>query len=112
MARVFDAPMEQNEPIPAYKVVEMEGPFTREISQFDNKTKTIIKTEVSYENGYMVFFPKGHSHMYPSLDALRRAGFGEIVPLINMRLDGEINKDLPQKTIRQPIEKAIKGEDK
>lgn len=109
MARVFDAPTAQDGPIPAYKVVEMEGPFQTEISQFDEKSNQIVRQYVKHETGYMVFFPKGHSQMYYTLKALRNAGFGDVVPLINMaQNEAEVNKEHPAKTINQPIEKVSK----
>lgn len=104
--RVFDAPTPNEGPIPAYKIVEMEGPFHREVSVFDEKTRTIRKEAVKHDKGYMVFFPKGHSHMYYTLEALEKANFGEIVPLINMNVgETEVNKEHPVKTVRQPIER-------
>lgn len=104
--RVFDAPTHSEGPIPAYKIVEMEGPFHKEMSVFDEKTRTITKQAVKYDKGYMVFFPRGHSHMYYSLEALENAGFGEVVPLINMNLgEAEVNKEHPVKTIHQKIER-------
>ena len=102
---VFDAPVENDGPIPAYKIVEMEGPFTREISIFDEKSKQITKQQVQKEKGYMVFFPRGHSQMYYDLKALENAGFGEIVPLINMNLEAEVSKEHQPKNVRQPIER-------
>lgn len=104
--RVFDAPTQNDGPIPAYKIVEMEGPFIKEISIFDEKTRTIRKEAVKHDKGYMVFFPRGHSQMYYSLEALSNAGFGEVVPLINMNLgEAEVNKEHSVKTIKQPIER-------
>ncbi len=55
MSRVFDAPTAQDGPIPAYKVVEMEGPFKCEISVFDEKERVIKKQDVQVDKGYMVF---------------------------------------------------------
>jgi hypothetical protein len=104
--RVFDAPVAHDGPIPAYKVVEMEGPFTREISVFDEKERRIVKQPVISDVGYMVFFPRGHSQMYHSLKALTNAGFGEVVPLINMNLEAEVSRDHQPKAVRQPIEKG------
>lgn len=106
--RVFDAPVVPDGPIPAYKVVEMEGPFQRMISKFDEKEKIIKKEPVVTDVGYMVFFPKGHSHMYHSKEALANAGFGEVVPLINMAHEAEANKEHPVKTVHQPIERVSK----
>lgn len=104
--RVFDAPTVQDGPIPAYKIVEMDGPFSREISVFDEKERVIKKQTVTADVGYMVFFPRGHSQMYYSIKALQSAGFGEVVPLINMGLgEAEVNKAHPPKMVRQPIEK-------
>jgi hypothetical protein len=103
--RVFDAPVAHDGPIPAYKIVEMEGPFHREISVFDEKERVIKKQPVVADKGYMVFFPRGHSQMYYSTDALTRAGFGEVVPLINMNHEAEVSKDHQPKTVRQPIER-------
>ncbi len=104
--RVFDAPTAPEGPIPAYKIVEMEGPFTAFVSIFDEKEKVIKKEPVQHEKAYMVFFPRGHSHRYFTLEALRNANFGDVVPLINMNQEVEANKEHPVKTIRQPIEKA------
>lgn len=104
--RVFDAPVADTGPIPAYKIVEMEGPFHREISVFDEKERVIKKQAVIEPVGYMVFFPRGHSQMYYSTKALERAGFGEVVPLINMGAgEAEVSKEHQPKTVRQPIEK-------
>lgn len=103
--RVFDAPTANEGPIPAYKIVEMEGPFQREISVFDEKSKQITREKVSHEKGYMVFFPRGHSQMYYSLKALENAGFSEVVPLINMNLEAEVSKEHQPKSVRQPIER-------
>ncbi len=44
--------------------------------------------------------------MYYSLDALHRAGFGEVVPLINMALEAEVSREHPPKMVKQPIEKV------
>lgn len=103
--RVFDAPSHDEGPIPAYKIVEMEGPFLKEVSIFDEKSKQIRKEAVTHEKGYMVFFPRGHSQMYYSLKALENAGFGEVVPLINMNLEAEVSKEHQPKSVRQPIER-------
>lgn len=103
--RVFDAPTQNEGPIPAYKIVEMEGPFTKEVSVFDEKTRTIRKEAVQHDKGYMVFFPRGHSHMYYTIEALSNAGFSEVVPLINLNHEVEVNKEHPVKTVRQPIER-------
>ena len=103
--RVFDAPVENDGPIPAYKIVEMEGPFTREISIFDEKSKQITKQQVQKEKGYMVFLPRGHSQMYYDLKALENAGFGEIVPLNNKNLEAEVSKEHQPKNVCQPIER-------
>jgi hypothetical protein len=103
--RVFDAPVASDGPVPAYKIVEMEGPFHREISVFDEKERIIKKQPVIEDKGYMVFFPRGHSQMYFSTKALERAGFGEVVPLINMNLEAEVSKDHQPKVVRQPIER-------
>lgn len=103
--RVFDAPTATDGPIPAYKIVEMEGPFTREISVFDEKERRIVKQPVSVDKGYMVFFPRGHSQMYYDTKSLERAGFGELVPLINMNLEAEVSKEHQPKNVRQPIER-------
>ena len=43
--------------------------------------------------------------MYYSLKALDNAGFGEIVPLINMNLEAEVSKDHQPKSVKQPIER-------
>jgi hypothetical protein len=56
----------------------------------------------------MVFFPRGHSHMYHSLQALERAGFGEMVPIISMKMESEVNKDHQPKSAHIPIEKVVK----
>jgi hypothetical protein len=106
--RVFDAPTVNDGPIPAYKVVEMEGPFLHEVTKFDEKTRILIREQVTSDIGYMVFFPRGHSHMYHSLKALERAGFGEIVPIINMKMESEVNKDHQPPAARIPIEKVVK----
>lgn len=103
--RVFDAPVEADGPIPAYKIVEMEGPFVREVSIFDEKSKQIRREKSSVDKGYMVFFPRGHSQMYYSTKALENAGFGEVVPLINMNLEAEVSKEHQPKSVRQPIER-------
>lgn len=104
--RVFDAPVATNQQVPAYKVVEVAGPFTREVSMFDEKSKQIVKTPVVNEKGYMVFFPRGHSQMYHSIGALSRAGFSEIVPLINLANEAEVNRDHQPAAVRQPITKG------
>jgi hypothetical protein len=106
--RVFDAPTVNEGPIPAYKIVEMEGPFTHEVTRFDEKTRTLSRDTVTTDVGYMVFFPRGHSHMYHSLEALERAGFGEMVPIINMKMESEVNKDHQPKAAHIPIEKVAK----
>ncbi len=105
--RVFDAPMEQKGPIPAYRIVEQEGPFKREVCTFDEKTKRIVKHEAISDVIYVVFFPRGHSQAYHSLEALENAGFGEMVPLIRTG-DGEseVNKEHIVPTVKVPIEKA------
>ena len=103
--RVFDAPVVSDGPIPAYKIVEMEGPFADEVCIFDEKSKQIKREKVTHDKGYMVFFPRGHSQMYYSLKALDNAGFGEIVPLINMNLEAEVSKDHQPKSVKQPIER-------
>ena len=54
----------------------------------------------------MVFFPRGHSQMYYDLKALENAGFGEIVPLINMNMEAEVSKEHQPKNVRQPIERS------
>lgn len=105
--RVFDAPIQQNGPVPAYKIVEVPGPHKRTISRFDEKTKTLIREDVMTDVGYMVFFPKGHSHMYHSLEALEAAGFGEVVPLINLANESEINA-ASENLVRVPIQKGEK----
>lgn len=104
--RVFDAPTQEKGPVPAYKVYEVDGPFEQEQSYFDEKTRTIGKKTVTIEKGYMVLFPRGHSNFYSSLDALEHAGFGEVVPLIQMNLESEMNKDLPPSTVRREIERG------
>lgn len=91
--RVFDAPTEQNAPIPAYKVVEVEGPFERERSIFDEKSRTIIKENYIIDKGYMVIFPRGHSMMLDNLEALEQHGFGEVVPLITLSQESEVNEE-------------------
>lgn len=107
--RVFAAPVAQKGPVPAYQVVEMEGPFKRTICQFDEKSKQIVRENVISDVGYMVFFPRGHSHMYHSLRALEDAGFGEVVPLINNgAAEAEINKEHEQPTVHLPIERKSK----
>lgn len=104
--RVFEAPVQVDGPIPAYKIVELEGPFERTICHFDEKSKQIVRTPQTSDVGYMVFFPRGHSHMYHSKEALIRAGFGEVVPLIDLRYESEMNKELPTKAVRAPIQKG------
>ena len=108
--RVYDAPIESNAPIPAYKVVEVEGPFEKEVSHFDEKSKTIVKNKVQIYKGYMVFFPRGHSVFYDSLEALEANGFGEVVPLIRMNYDAEVNKDHQPTTVRRKFGKATDEE--
>jgi hypothetical protein len=106
--RVFDAPTMNDGPVPAYKIVEMEGPFSHTITKFDEKTRILVHETVVSDIGYMVFFPRGHSHMYHSLQALERAGFGEMVPIISMKMESEVNKDHQPKSAHIPIEKVVK----
>lgn len=94
-SRVFDAPVERQGPVPAFRVAEYEGKMTRQLCEFDEKTRTIVKKEVEIEGGYMVFFPKGHSAYYHSLEALEDAGLGSVVPMITMSgsAEAEVNKE-------------------
>lgn len=105
--RVFDAPVVQKGPVPAYKVVEHDVPVTRTLSRFDEKTRQIVKEEVIIQKGYMVIFPRGHSNFYESLEALEAAGFGEVVPLITMNGEAEVNNDLPVSATQRKIEKRV-----
>lgn len=103
--RVFDAPVADTGPIPAYKVMEHNEPVVRLLSHFDEKSRTIVQQEVINERGYMVYFPKGHSRYYESLEALEAAGMGEIVPLITMSGEAEMNTEHTDKlpTTRRKI---------
>lgn len=91
--RVFDAPIEQNGPVPAYKVVEVEGPFVRTRTLFDEKSRELVRQEYTIDNAFMVFFPRGHSLMLDTLEALQAHGFGEVVPLINLAAESEMNDE-------------------
>lgn len=104
-SRVFDAPLPDTGPIPAYRVQELDGPFRRERVVFDEHTRELVRTEYFVDKGYLVLFPQGHSIMLDSLEALAEHGFGEIVPLITLGQDAEANRDMPVKTTRRVIER-------
>lgn len=89
--RVHDAPVEQQGPVPAYKIVEYNTPWEKEIAHFDEKTRTLHKKQVVIEKGFLVIFPRGHSMLIEATEeALERHGFGEMVPLITMSMDSEV----------------------
>lgn len=88
--RVFDAPVQQDGPVPAYKVVEVDGPHIRDIVRFDEKSKQITKDTIEEPRCYMVYFPRGHSIRCWTLEELEEQGFGEVVPLIQQNLDAEL----------------------
>jgi len=103
--RVFDAPAPDSGPVPAYRIVEVEGPFQRERVVFDEHTRELVRSEYTIEKGYLVLFPQGHSIMLDSLEALKKHGFGEVVPLITMGREAEVNREMPQKTTKRVIER-------
>lgn len=80
--RVYDAPVAADTPIPAYKIMEVDGPFSREIVKFDPIEKKMERAKVVHPRGYMVLFPRGHSIFYHTLEELERNGYSEVVPLI------------------------------
>jgi hypothetical protein len=109
-ARVFDAPSQQKGPVPAYKIVEVEGPHERPLVVFDEKSKTIIRRVVEEPVMYKVYFPRGHSITKWSLRELEEAGFGDVVPLIQQNLvsgEAEVVEDR-RPTVQRVIEKETK----
>lgn len=105
-SRVFDAPAPSNEPVPAFKVVEVQGPHVRTITRFDEKSKQLIRDEVQEPVKYQVYFPRGHSITKWTLQELEEAGFGSVVPLIKQDSLAEVNPDAERnQTIPRVIEK-------
>jgi len=104
---LYDAPVPNTGPVPAFKVLEWNEPVTKNSSRFDEKTRTIVREQVIIEKGFMVIFPRGHSNFYESLEALESAGLGEQVPLINYGGESEANKDVPVPATRRVIEKRV-----
>lgn len=98
MSREFAAPAPREQQVPAYTVVVNDKPIEKAVSRFDEKTRTIVKETVILEGGYMVYFARGHSAFYESLEALEKAGLGDVVPLINSSLnqEAEVNKDMQE----------------
>lgn len=90
---VFDAPVDVNRPVPAFRVIQIDEPFTHIQHFFDEKTKKICKREVEKEGGFMVEFPRGHSIFVDSLADLEAKGFGSVVPLIKMDGESELVDD-------------------
>ncbi len=108
--REFNAPAPVSAEVPAYRVLEYDGPpIVKTYCRFDEKSRTIVKEDREITGGYLVVFPKGHSNYYESLDALEAAGLGDIVPVIRMADDAEVGKDIPEKTTQRVIEKASRG---
>lgn len=109
--RVFNAPSKPLEQVAAYTIVEVDGPFKKELVQFNEATKTLDRVEVVHDKGYIVQFPKGHSIFYYTLAELKAYGYGETVDLINMNSDGEIVDEHRASSIHQPIvKKSLKEE--
>jgi hypothetical protein len=105
--RVFNAPVNADGPVPAFKVVEWNVPVPKTVYTFDEKTRTLVAKETMIEGGYMVLFPRGHVNFYDSLEALEAAGLGDIVPLINMNHgESEMSPDAPMNSVQRVIEKA------
>ena len=105
-ARVFDAPVPSNEPIPAYKIVEVPGPHTRTRTYFDEKSKQLVRDEVQEPVKYVIYFPRGHSISKWTLEEVEAAGFGEVVPLIRQDSLAEINPGAQkEQTIPRTIER-------
>jgi len=104
--RVFDAPLAEQGPVPAYKVVELDGSFEKEVARFDEKSRTISRETVVVEGGYMVVFPRGHSIYVQTLEQLEEKGFGEVVPLIRMNFEAEVNKEHAPSTTKRVITKG------
>lgn len=104
--RVMSAPVQETGPVPAYKIVEYNTPWEKEIAHFDEKTRTIERTKVIIDKGYLVIFPRGHSMLIEATEAaLERHGFGEIVPMISLAGESEIvDESDKRRTVRRVIE--------
>lgn len=106
ISRAYDAPMNLDGPVPAYRVVEVEGPFEMVRTIFDENTRELSQKPYLIEKGYMVLFPQGHSMMLDSLEALEAHGFGGIVPLIKLGQEAEMSQEHAPTTTKRVIEKA------
>lgn len=104
---VIDAPIQEAGPVPAYKIVEYNTPWEKEVAHFDEKTRTIERSKVIIEKGYLVVFPRGHSMLIEATEAaLRRHGFEEVVPLITLAGESEVSEEAPKRTTQRVIHTA------
>lgn len=76
---------------PAFVVQRQEGPFEKKVIRYsknkiaEGKYETVKKEETrTFDHGYMVVFPKGHSVFIESEEELFRLGFGGDPTLIDM----------------------------
>lgn len=106
--RVINAPNMDTGPVPAYKIIEYNQPWEKEVSSFDEKTRTIEKRQVVIDKGFLVVFPRGHALLLEQTEeALRAHGFAEAIPLVNMgNGDSEVNKDIEVRTVARRIHKS------
>lgn len=71
---------------PAYIVQPVTGNYEKEIVTYkkgeDGKPQRVVSTK-KYKEGYMVYFPRGHS-IFVDKKELLRLGFAESPPLVDM----------------------------
>jgi hypothetical protein len=89
---IVSAPTNKKGPVPAYKVrvFSDDDVFERDITFFDEKTGTIQKKKTTFNGGFLVMFPRGHSLFYHNREALINAGFGSIARKIDLKGEAEL----------------------
>lgn len=97
----------------AFEVEELSGTHMMVTHSYDKERKELVKKEIEVPNGYMVYFPRGHSIRCSEAE-MKRLGFLNRSGLVDMDtgdLVEEINveslKDAVSRNTRRPREVFI-----
>lgn len=73
----------------AYQVEKTKRPVKITRRVYDKETKKFSDEDIEIVDGFMVYFPQGHSTFFASVEALRAAGLTEKPRTVDMEGDGE-----------------------